>query len=106
METSLTKAPRIEAVDALRGFAVMAIVLVHNLEHFIFPVYPTSASGWLHVLDQGVFTSTFALFAGKAYAIFALLMPPSSRRATCCSYLPSSGWCYFSRGIGVTGHYL
>ena len=51
----------------------MAIVLVHNLEHFIFPVYPTSASGWLHVLDQGVFTSTFALFAGKAYAIFALL---------------------------------
>ena len=73
METSLTKAPRIEAVDALRGFAVMAIVLVHNLEHFIFPVYPTSASGWLHVLDQGVFTSTFALFAGKAYAIFALL---------------------------------
>ncbi len=73
METSLTKAPRIEAVDALRGFAVMAIVLVHNLEHFIFPVYPTSAPGWLHVLDQGVFTSTFALFAGKAYAIFALL---------------------------------
>lgn len=36
----LKKTPRIEVVDALRGFAVMAILLVHNLEHFIFPVYP------------------------------------------------------------------
>lgn len=35
----LKKTPRIEVVDALRGFAVMAILLVHNLEHFIFPVY-------------------------------------------------------------------
>ncbi len=73
METSLTKVPRIEGVDALRGFAVMAIVLVHNLEHFIFSVYPTSSPAWLQVLDQGVFTGIFALFAGKAYAIFALL---------------------------------
>lgn len=50
----------------------MAILLVHNLEHFIFPVYPDDPS-WLSVLDQGVFTIIFSLFAGKAYAIFALL---------------------------------
>lgn len=69
------KTPRIEVVDALRGFAVMAILLVHNLEHFIFPVYPDAAAqpAWLNVLDQGVFSITFSLFAGKAYAIFALL---------------------------------
>lgn len=73
MKLSATKTPRIEVVDALRGFAVMAIILVHNLEHFIFPVYPTNSPGWLNVLDQGVFNATFALFAGKAYAIFALL---------------------------------
>ena len=60
-------------VDALRGFAVMAIILVHNLEHFIFPVYPTDSPTWLNVLDQGVFNAVFSLFAGKAYAIFALL---------------------------------
>lgn len=65
--------PRIEVVDALRGLAVMAILLVHNLEHFIFPVYPEHAPGWLSVSDQGVFHIVFALFAGKAYAIFALL---------------------------------
>lgn len=60
-------------VDALRGFAVMAIILVHNLEHFIFPVYPTESPEWLNILDHGVFNSVFSLFAGKAYAIFALL---------------------------------
>ena len=30
---------RIEMVDALRGFAVLAILLVHNIEHFIFPPF-------------------------------------------------------------------
>lgn len=73
MEQPLNKSPRIEAVDALRGFAVMAIILVHNLEHFIYPVYPANPPHWLAVLDQGVLSAVFALFAGKAYAIFALL---------------------------------
>ena len=73
MEQLLKKNPRIEVVDALRGFAVMAIILVHNLEHFIFPVYPTDSPEWLNILDHGVFNSVFWLFAGKAYAIFALL---------------------------------
>ena len=73
MENAVSKNTRIETVDALRGFAVMAIVLVHNLEHFIFPVYPENTPAWLNVLDQGVLNVVFSLFAGKAYAIFALL---------------------------------
>ena len=73
MENQLQKTPRIELVDALRGFAVMAILLVHNVEHFIFPVYPTDSPEWLNILDKGVFDAVFALFEGKAYAIFALL---------------------------------
>ena len=74
-QTPTSKIPRIEVVDALRGFAVLAIILVHNLEHFIFPVYPDVASQpeWLNILNEGVFSVTFSLFAGKAYAIFALL---------------------------------
>ena len=51
----------------------MAILLVHNLEHFIFPVYPESSPEWLTILDAGVFNATFSLLAGKSYAIFALL---------------------------------
>ena len=73
MERLMTKTLRIEVVDALRGFAVMAIILVHNLEHFIFPVYPADSPGWLEVLDKSVLGVVFNLFAGKAYAIFALL---------------------------------
>ena len=50
-------------------------LLVHNVEHFIYPVYPDPATlpGWLNVLNEGVFTVVFALFAGKSYSIFALL---------------------------------
>ena len=73
MENAVSKNTRIETVDALRGFAVMAIILVHNLEHFIFPVYPENTPAWLNVLDHGVLNVVFSLFAGKAYAIFALL---------------------------------
>ena len=73
MENRIQKTPRIELVDALRGFAVMAILLVHNVEHFIFSVYPTDSPEWLNVLDKGTFDAVFALFGGKAYAIFALL---------------------------------
>lgn len=74
-KNTISGTPRIEVVDALRGFAVMAILLVHNVEHFIFPVYPDPLSqpGWLNALDTGVFTITFSLLAGKSYAIFALL---------------------------------
>lgn len=70
-----SKTSRIEVVDALRGAAVMAILLVHSLEHFIFPVYPDPAvqPQWLNILDNGVLCIIFSLFAGKAYAIFALL---------------------------------
>lgn len=51
----------------------MAILLVHNLEHFIFPVYPADSPGLAECIGSGVFNVVFTLFAGKAYAIFALL---------------------------------
>ena len=41
----LAKSPRIEVVDALRGFAVMAILLVHNLEHFYLPGLSSDSPG-------------------------------------------------------------
>ena len=36
MEQLSNKNPRIEVVDALRGFAVMAILLVHSLDRRIY----------------------------------------------------------------------
>ncbi|MBD8348682.1 DUF418 domain-containing protein [Dysgonomonas sp. HGC4] len=76
MQQELTeKTPRIEMVDALRGFAVIAIVLIHSVEHFIYPVYPDPITQpeWLNILDKGVFSIIFSLIAGKGYAIFSIL---------------------------------
>lgn len=64
---------RIEVVDALRGFAVMAIMLLHNVEHFNFYDFPTPSSELMQAVDKGVWQTLFFLFSGKAYAIFSLL---------------------------------
>ena len=63
---------RILAVDALRGFAVMGIILLHNIEHFNFYSFPED-TGWLKALDTTLWDFLFFSFSGKAYAIFALL---------------------------------
>lgn len=65
--------PRIEIVDALRGFAIMAIMFLHNLEHFDFYYFPENLPDWIKTFDGIVWKSLFFLFAGKTYAIFALL---------------------------------
>lgn len=67
------KSARIEVVDALRGFAVMAIMFLHNIEHFNFYEFPEVTSDFMRSLNQGVWDTLFFLFSGKAYAIFSLL---------------------------------
>lgn len=64
---------RLIVVDALRGFAIVSIMLLHNLEHFDFYYFPHDLPAWMQSLDKGVWNTLFFLFAGKAYAIFALL---------------------------------
>lgn len=64
---------RIQVVDALRGFAIVSIMLLHNLEHFDFYFRPEGLPPWLASLDKIIWDSMFFLFSGKSYAIFALL---------------------------------
>ncbi len=71
--TATAKASRIELIDALRGFAIFAIMLLHNLEHFDFYYFPKDLPAWIKTMDGKVWDTLFFLFAGKAYAIFALL---------------------------------
>lgn len=75
METLKPQSNRIELVDALRGFAIMIIFIIHVQEHFnIFNMPPAdSMPGWLNVLDGYVLKLVFSMFAGKSYSIFALL---------------------------------
>lgn len=64
---------RLEVVDALRGFALLAIVLLHNLEHYNIFGSPEGVSAWLSTIDRAVTDVVFFLLAGKAYATFSLL---------------------------------
>ena len=64
-ESPITKPHRIELVDAIRGFALLGICLVHFMEYF--ELY------WINQDPTSLHNLIFFLFAGKAYAIFALM---------------------------------
>jgi uncharacterized protein len=71
--SSIPKSPRIEIADALRGFALAAIVLLHNVEHYDFYYFPEGLPHFIKIVDKTLWDSVFFLFSGKAYALFALL---------------------------------
>ncbi|MFI3243369.1 MAG: DUF418 domain-containing protein [Akkermansia sp.] len=75
MSTTNTTVPskRNFTVDALRGFCIVAIALLHSIEHFNFYQHPVAEQSWLAFADAAVWDSLFFLFGGKAYGIFALL---------------------------------
>lgn len=64
---------RLTVVDALRGFSIVAIMLLHNIEHFDFYNFPDNLPPLIQTTDQIIWKSLFFLFGGKVYAIFALL---------------------------------
>lgn len=68
-----SQSSRIGAVDALRGFALLAIILLHNLEHYNIFYAPMERLEWLQWLDAKTTQAIYFIFAGKAYATFSLL---------------------------------
>jgi uncharacterized protein len=64
---------RLQVVDALRGFAIISIMLLHNIEHFDYYYTPEGLPDWMKFIDKGIWETLFFLFGGKSYAIFALL---------------------------------
>src|SRR6478609_2423730 len=56
---------RIDMVDALRGYALFGLFMVHCLERF--EIY------WIDPQPDAWFDGVMAVFSGKAFAIFALL---------------------------------
>ncbi|WP_075589746.1 DUF418 domain-containing protein [Labilibacter marinus] len=71
--TNQSTSIRFHVVDALRGFAIVSIMLLHNIEHFDYYFKPTGLPDWMVSLDTGIWDTLFFLFGGKSYAIFALL---------------------------------
>jgi uncharacterized protein len=63
---------RLDILDALRGSALLGILLLHAVEHWDFMLLPQGRPAWLEALDTQVVGWAYFLFGGKAYAIFAL----------------------------------
>jgi len=73
MQTSLPN-NRIDAVDALRGFALAGIVFAHMIEQFIAAMRPVDA--WLvdpNLFDQMVMAFHGVFIMGKFFSVFAVL---------------------------------
>ena len=49
MTQTLKTSERLGVVDALRGFALLAIVLLHNLEHYNLFLVPENVPAWLQI---------------------------------------------------------
>jgi len=72
MDSEKTKS-RIDILDVIRGFAIVSIMLLHNIEHFDVYFFPENLPTWIKSLDKIIWDSMFFMFAGKSYAIFALM---------------------------------
>ena len=70
---TLKTVDRIEVVDALRGIALFAIVIVHCLEHYNLYYIPDDYPQWLTSLDKGIWDTIWFIMAGKAFSTFSLL---------------------------------
>jgi len=69
----LLRSERLDVLDALRGSALLGILLLHAVEHWDFVVAPQGRPAWLEALDGQAIGWAYFLFGGKAYAIFALM---------------------------------
>jgi len=69
----MEKQDRILIVDALRGFALLGIILIHFVEHF--ELFKETEVNYFFSLetDQWVMETIMYLISGKAYSIFALM---------------------------------
>lgn len=73
MTQTIQPKPRISSIDALRGFSLVGIVLLHCMEHFDLTSYPEYASALMQKIDMGVYDVIRFFVQGKSYAIFSML---------------------------------
>lgn len=79
MTQTLKTTERLGVVDALRGFALLAIVLLHNLEHYNLFFMPENVPAWLQTIDKYAWDTIFFLFAGNI--IRKSKFPPNPERS-------------------------
>ncbi|MBQ5358273.1 MAG: DUF1624 domain-containing protein, partial [Alistipes sp.] len=73
MTQTLQPKQRISSIDALRGFSLIGIVLLHCMEHFDLTSYPEYTSELMQKIDTVVYDVIRFFVQGKSYAIFSML---------------------------------
>ena len=73
MTQTLQPKQRISSIDALRGFSLIGIVLLHCMEHFDLTSYPEYTSELMQKIDTIVYDVIRFFVQGKSYAIFSML---------------------------------
>ena len=64
---------RLHVADALRGLAILGIILIHNVEHMNFYRFPETTNEWIIFFNKATWDGVFFAFGGKMYSIFALM---------------------------------
>jgi len=72
-KTTFQPNARLHVADALRGIAIIGIILLHNVEHMDLYKFPKAADAWLIWLNKATWDGLFFAFGGKMYSIFALM---------------------------------
>lgn len=72
MTTEPRRHARVDVADVLRGFAVLAIILLHSIEHFNFYSFPPADTqpAWLNFTDKAIWDGLFFAFGGKSLCHF------------------------------------
>ena len=70
---TITPKKRINSIDALRGFALIGIMLLHCMERFDLTLAPVVESPFWQAIDTAVYESLYFMFSGKSYSMFSLL---------------------------------
>ena len=64
---------RLHVADALRGFAILGIIILHNIEHMNFFRFPEETNALMIWFNKITWDGLFFTFGGKMYSIFALM---------------------------------
>ena len=64
---------RLHVADALRGIAIIGIILLHNIEHMNFFRFPEETNALIIWFNKITWDGLFFTFGGKMYSIFALM---------------------------------
>ena len=72
-QTTYLPNTRLHVADALRGIAIIGILLLHNVEHMNFYRFPEVSDEWMIFFNKITWNGLFFALGGKMYSIFALM---------------------------------